>query len=192
MSRTTSPRMAKLLAAGSIVVAGLMAAAGAQAHGGVSLSVGIGVPGVAVGVGAPVYATPYVAPAPVYMPPRVRFTLGAANAAHLLARAFFKPQVVVVALLATALAAAVEPVVRQRLGQATAGAGVLTLALGLHPLMPLRVQRAAAHTMAPFVAVPQQLTNQTHVASPRLRMGYPVWYRALQKRLALSQECATA
>ena len=47
MSRTTSPRMAKLLAAGSIVVAGLMAAAGAQAHGGVSLSVGISVPGVA-------------------------------------------------------------------------------------------------------------------------------------------------
>ena len=61
MTKATSPWIAKLLAIGSIAVAGLMAGTAAQAHGGVSLSIGLG---------APVYGNPYVAPAPVYMPPR--------------------------------------------------------------------------------------------------------------------------
>ena len=66
MIKATSASIAKLLGAGALAVAGLMAAGAAQAHGGVSLSVGIGVPGVV----APVYAAPYVAPAPVYVAPR--------------------------------------------------------------------------------------------------------------------------
>ena len=75
MFKTTSPRIAKWLAAASMAVAGLMAASGAQAHGGgVSWSIGVGVPGVAVGVGAPVYMPPrpvYYAPPPAayYAPP---------------------------------------------------------------------------------------------------------------------------
>ena len=59
------------------VALGLLAAAGtAQAHGGVSWSVGVGAPGVAIGVGAPgpvYYAPPapvyYGPPAGVYVPP---------------------------------------------------------------------------------------------------------------------------
>ena len=50
--------MTKILATGAVAVAGLMVGMAAQAHGGVSLSIGVGVPGVVVG-----------APAPVYMPP---------------------------------------------------------------------------------------------------------------------------
>ncbi len=56
MFKATAGWIAKLVAAGTVAVAGLMAAGVAQAHGGVSLSVGIGVPGVVVG--APVYASP--------------------------------------------------------------------------------------------------------------------------------------
>ena len=73
-------------------LAAMVLPAVAQAHGGVSFSVGIGLPGIAIGAGwcgprycgppvyygpravvygpAPVYAAPaYVAPAPVYAPP---------------------------------------------------------------------------------------------------------------------------
>ncbi|WP_417284875.1 hypothetical protein [Comamonas sp.] len=65
MFKATAGWIAKLVAAGTVAVVGLMAAGVAQAHGGVSLSVGIGVPGVVVG--APVY----MPPPPVYMaPPR--------------------------------------------------------------------------------------------------------------------------
>lgn len=74
MFKNTSKRVAKWLAAGSMAIAGLMAVGAAQAHGGVSWSVGVGVPGVAVGVGAPVYMPPrpvYYAPPPAvyYAPP---------------------------------------------------------------------------------------------------------------------------
>ncbi|GGH62910.1 hypothetical protein GCM10010975_28160 [Comamonas phosphati] len=65
MIKATSAWIAKLLAA-----AGLMAAGAAQAHGGVSLSVGIGVPGVVAPVYAAPYAAPYMVPAPVYVAPR--------------------------------------------------------------------------------------------------------------------------
>lgn len=69
MNKTASPWIARLAAAGAVAAAGLLAAGGAQARSNVTLSVGIGVPGVVVG--APVYSAPYVAPAPVYMaPPR--------------------------------------------------------------------------------------------------------------------------
>ena len=65
--RVTTPRQdyPAFLEAVAALVANADAEFGRQCD-----AVGIGVPGVAVGVGAPVYATPYVAPAPVYMPPR--------------------------------------------------------------------------------------------------------------------------
>lgn len=68
MTKATSPWIAKFLAIGTIAVAGLMAGTAVQAHGGVSLSIGVGVPGVVVG--GPVYGNPYAVPAPVYVPPR--------------------------------------------------------------------------------------------------------------------------
>ena len=69
MFTTTFPKMTKFLAVGAVAVAGLMAGVSAQAHGGVSLSIGVGVPGVAMGYGAP--APVYMAPPPVYVaPPR--------------------------------------------------------------------------------------------------------------------------
>ena len=69
MFTTTFPKMTKFLAVGAVAVAGLMVGVSAQAHGGVSLSIGVGVPGVAMGYGAP--APVYMAPPPVYVaPPR--------------------------------------------------------------------------------------------------------------------------
>ena len=74
MFKTTFPKMTKFLATGAVAVAGLMAGMSAQAHGGVSLSVGVGVPGMAMGIGAPVYMPPppvyYAPPRPVYYAPR--------------------------------------------------------------------------------------------------------------------------
>lgn len=63
-----------LAASAGVALAMLTAAGTAQAGGGVSWSVGIGAPGVAVGVASPqpyYYAPPpaYYAPQPVYVPP---------------------------------------------------------------------------------------------------------------------------
>lgn len=82
MFKATFPKMTKILATGAVAVAGLMVGIAAQAHGGVSLSIGVGVPGVVVGAPAPVYMPPppvyvapprpvyYAPPAPVYYEPR--------------------------------------------------------------------------------------------------------------------------
>ena len=64
-----------LVASAGVALVMLTASGAAQAHGGVSWSVGIGVPGVAVGVASPqpyYYSPPapaYYAPQPVYVPP---------------------------------------------------------------------------------------------------------------------------
>ena len=65
-----------MVAATGVALAALGGAGAAHAHGGVSWSVGIGVPGVVVGAsngyGYPAYAAPapvYVAPSPVYYTP---------------------------------------------------------------------------------------------------------------------------
>lgn len=63
-----------LVASAGVALAMLTASGAAQAHGGVSWSIGIGTPGVAVGVAAPqpyYYSPPpaYYAPQPVYVPP---------------------------------------------------------------------------------------------------------------------------
>ena len=62
-----------LAASAGVALAMLTTAGAAHAHGGVSWSVGIGAPGVAVGVASPqpYYAPPpvYYAPQPVYVPP---------------------------------------------------------------------------------------------------------------------------
>ncbi len=72
MTKTRS--LYAMVAAAGVALAALGGVSAAHAHGGVSWSVGIGVPGVVVGAtnGYPAYAAPapvYVAPSPVYYAP---------------------------------------------------------------------------------------------------------------------------
>lgn len=112
---------------------------------------------------------------PIHGLPIVGFALLATDAAHLLTPCFFQPQVLLVPLLATALAPAMVPFMRDGFGFAADRTGVLAPTLGRFPQV-LRIARLPApHTTAVYKAVSQQFTDQPHVFSPRCRLSvaYP-------------------